>query len=115
VASARRDQAIQAEFKQNANVARVLQEQTERVIATVDQAALRVAEAVAANPDESPDLVRFACEASPAPKTLVQLSHVWADGRFATTNLDPQGAQTGHVDLSQREHIRIHLAPGTLA
>ncbi len=114
VAAARRDQAIQAEFKQNANVARVLQEQTERVIATVDQAALRVAEAVAANPDESPDLVRFANETGLAPKILVQLSHVWADGRFAASNLDPQGTKTGHVDLSQREHIRIHLAPATV-
>lgn len=114
VAAARRDQAIQAEFKQNANVARVLQEQTERVIATVDQASLRVAEAVAESPEESPDLVRFANETGLAPKILVQLSHVRADGHFAASNLDPHGVKTGHVDLTQREHIRIHLAPATL-
>ena len=45
---------------------------------------------------------------------LVQLSQVWADGRFAASNLDPKGEKTGHVDLSQREHVRIHLAPQTL-
>ena len=111
IAGSRRDEALRAEFKQNANVARVLQEQTERVIATVDQATRRVADAVAANPDQSPDLVRFANETGLAPKILVQLSHVWADGRFAASNLDPGGEKTGHVDLSEREHIRIHLSP----
>lgn len=111
VAGARRGEALQAEFKQNANVARVLQEQTERVFATVDQATRRVADAVAASPDQSPDLGRFANETGLAPKILVQLSHVWADGRFAASNLDPTGEKTGHVDLSEREHIRIHLSP----
>jgi len=114
VVTERRGEAIRAEFRQNANVARVLQEQTERVIATVDQATLRVAEAVAESPDETPDLVRFANETGLAPKILVQLSQVWADGRFAASNLDPKGEKTGHVDLSQREHVRIHLAPQTL-
>lgn len=114
VVEARRDEAIRAEFRQNANVARVLQEQTERVIATVDQATLRVADAVAANPDEIPDLGRFAAETGLAPKILVQLSQVWADGRFAASNLDPRGEKTSHVDLSQREHVRIHLAPQTV-
>ncbi len=111
IAGSRRDEALRAEFKQNANVARVLQEQTERVIATVDQATRRVADAVAARPEQSPDLVRFANETGLAPKILVQLSHVWADGRFAASNLDPTGEKTGHVDLTEREHIRIHLSP----
>lgn len=110
IAGSRRDEALRAEFKQNANVARVLQEQTERVIATVDQATRRVADAVAASPEQSPDLVRFANETGLAPKILVQLSHVWADGRFAASNIDPTGEKTGHVDLSEREHIRIHLS-----
>ncbi len=114
VVTERRGEAIRAEFRQNANVARVLQEQTERVIATVDQATLRVADAVAESPDETPDLVRFANETGLAPKILVQLSQVWADGRFAASNLDPKGEKTGHVDLSQREHVRIHLAPQSL-
>lgn len=114
LSKARREEALHAEFRQTANIARALQEQTERVIATVDQATLRVAEAVAERPDESPDLVRFASETGLAPKILVQMSHVWADGRFAASNLDPTGAKTGHVDLSEREHIRIHLSPETL-
>ena len=114
ITGSRREEALQAEFRQNANIARALQEQTERVFATVDQATLRVAEAVAAHPDESPDLARFASETGLAPKILVQLSHVWADGRFAASNLDPEGTKTGHVDLSEREHIRIHLRPDSV-
>ncbi|WP_287986496.1 ATP-binding protein [Piscinibacter sp.] len=114
VVSARRDEAIDAEVRQNANVARALQEQTERVLATVDHATLRVRDAVVAHPDAVPDLERFANETGLAPKILVQLSQVWPDGRFAASNLDPTGERTGHVDLSQREHVRIHLAPHTL-
>ena len=30
---------------------------------------------------------------------------------FQGSNLDPGGAKTGHVDLSEREHVRIHLWP----
>ena len=59
-------------------------------------------------------LERFAAETGLAPKILVQLSQVWADGRFAASNLDPRGEKTSHVDLSQREHVRIHLAPQTV-
>ncbi|MBX3607997.1 MAG: two-component sensor histidine kinase [Piscinibacter sp.] len=115
VVATRRDEVVQAEMRQNANVARVLQEQTERVLATADQATLRVRDAVVARPDAIPDLERFANETGLAPKILVQLSQVWADGRFAGSNLDPTGERTGHVDLSRREHVRIHLAPQTLS
>ena len=106
VVSARRDEAIDAEVRQNANVARALQEPTERVLATVDHATLRVRDAVMAYPDAVPDLERFTNETGLGPKILVQLSQVWPDGHFAPSNLDPTGERTGHVDLSQREHVR---------
>ena len=32
-------------------------------------------------------------------------------GRFIGSNLDPQGIKTGPVDLTEREHVRIHLNP----
>ena len=94
-------------------MARVLREQTERVIATVDQATLRVADAVAANPT-IPGPGRFAAETGLAPKILVQLSQVWADGRFAASNLDPRGEKTSHCRSRTASIVRIHLAPQTV-
>jgi len=105
------DETLQQELTQNANLSRALQEQTTRVLATVDQATLRVRDAVLAG-SSAPDLVRFANETGLAPQILVQLSLVAADGRFSGSNLDPDGSKTGHVDLSEREHVKAHLAPG---
>ena len=108
---ARWDGTHQQELQQNANLSRALQEQTERVLASVDQATLRVRDAVLADGD-TPELVRFANETGLAPKILVQLSLVGADGHFIGSNLDPDGSKTGHVDLSEREHIKAHLGAG---
>ncbi len=102
---------LRAEVRQNANLARVLQEQTERVIAGADQATLRLAALVAAGTLERADLVRLANETGLVPRIVVQLSLVGADGRFIGSNLDPDAQKTGTVDLSEREHVRVHLAP----
>ena len=114
VLASKRNDAIEAERRQNVNVANVLGEQTLRVIATLDQACRRVADAVAEQPDEVPDLIRFANETGMAPRILAQLSLVGADGRFVGSNLDPDGSKSKHVDLSTREHVRVHLDPATL-
>ena len=106
---------LAAEARQNTNIARALQEQTLRVIATTDQATLRVRDDVASGQTPLPDLVRYANETGLAPKILVQLSLVGPDGRFVGSNLDPDGSKTGHVDLSEREHVRIHLNPAYAA
>ncbi len=108
--------AVEAELRQNTNVARVLEEQTVRVFATADQATRRMRDAVAAQGGAlSPvDMVRFANETGLAPAILVQLSQIDAEGRFVGSNLDPNGERTGHVDLSGREHVRVHLKPQTL-
>lgn len=105
------DDTLEAELRQNTNLGSALQEQTVRVLATADQATLRLRDAVRAG-ERQPDLVRFANETGLAPKILVQLSLVGADGRFVASNLDPDGSKTGHVDLSEREHIKVHLTPG---
>jgi len=60
------------------------------------------------------DTVRFANETGLAPKIMTQLSLIGADGRFQGSNLDPDGSKSGHVDLSDREHVRAHLAPQAL-
>lgn len=114
VLASKRNDAIEAERRQNVNVANVLGEQTLRVIATLDQACRRVADAVAEQPGEVPDLIRFANETGMAPRILAQLSLVGADGRFIGSNLDPDGSKSKHVDLSTREHVRVHLDPATL-
>ena len=103
--------ALDSEREHHANLARILQEQTVRVLATTDQAAIRLSQAVRAGTFELPDIVRFANETGLAPKILTQLSLVGPDGRFRGSNLDPDGSKSGHVDLSSREHVRVHLAP----
>ncbi|WP_157269491.1 sensor histidine kinase [Azohydromonas aeria] len=106
------DDAVQAEVRQNANLARALQEQTVRVIATVDQATLRLRDAVRSGDFTTAQLPQLANETGLAPKILVQLSLVGADGRFVGSNIDPDGSKTGPMDLNGREHVRVHLQPG---
>ncbi|MEK9951780.1 MAG: two-component sensor histidine kinase, partial [Curvibacter sp.] len=105
----KRAAAIDAEIRQNTNLARVLQEQTLRVLASIDQATLRMRDSIAAGEFTSEMSVRFASETGLVPDILTQLAFVGPDGRFVGSNLDPRGVKTGHVDLSEREHIRAHL------
>jgi len=114
VLASKRNDALEAERRQNVNVANVLGEQTLRVIATLDQACRRVGDAVVEQPDQIPDLIRFANETGMAPRILAQLSLVGADGRFVGSNLDPDGSKSKHVELSTREHVRVHLDPASL-
>lgn len=102
------------EVRQNTNLARALEEQTVRVFASADQATGRVRDVVVAGHPASLDLARFASETGLVPNILVQLSVVDAAGRFVGSNLDPDGQKNGHVDLSAREHVRVHLAPWSL-
>ena len=110
----RRD-AVQGEQEHRANLARILQEQTVRVLAATDQATIRLRDAVRDGSFELSDIGQFANETGLAPNILTQLSLVGPDGRFRGSNLDPDGSKSGHVDLSTREHVRVHLAPEKLA
>ena len=106
--------ALDDEIRQNTNLARALEEQTVRVFASTDQATGRVRDAVVAGHQAPLDLARFASETGLVPNILVQLSVIDAAGRFVASNLDPNGQKNGHVDLSAREHVRVHLAPASL-
>jgi signal transduction histidine kinase/CheY-like chemotaxis protein len=108
------NETVAAEVRQNTNLASVLQEQTLRVISTVDQAALRVQEVVRGGTFNPADLPRLANETGLVPGILVQLSLVGPDGRFVVSNLDIDAGKTGRVDLSGREHIRVHLQPDSV-
>ncbi|WP_225861952.1 sensor histidine kinase [Ideonella benzenivorans] len=114
VLASKRNDALDAERRQDVNIANVLGEQTLRVLATLDQATLRVRNAVLAQPGQTPDLVRLANETGQTPHILAQLSLIDATGHFVGSNLDPDGRKSQHVDLSSREHIRVHLAPAHL-
>lgn len=102
--------AVAAEVRQNTNLARVLQEQTVRVLASVDQATLRMRDAAVAGELTPADYGHIANETGLVPQILTQLSLVDAQGRFVGSNIDPTGEKTGHVDLSSREHVQVHLA-----
>ena len=104
----RRD-AMNAQIRQNSNLALSLGEQTVRVMAAVDQATIRMRDTVLANDFEKADFTRFANETGLAPLILTQLSLVGSDGRFVGRNINPTGEKTGHVDLSEREHVQVHL------
>ncbi len=101
-------------FRENTNLARALEEQTVRVFASADLATERVRDAVVAGHQAPLDLAGFASETGLVPNILVQLTVVDAAGRFIGSTLDPDGRKSGHVDLSDREHVRVHLASWSL-
>ena len=101
--------AMNSQVRQNSNLALILAEQTVRVLATVDQATLRMRDAVLAKDFDKADFTQLANETGLAPEILTQLSLVGPDGRFVGSNIDPTGEKTGHVDLTEREHVRVHL------
>ena len=110
----KRADAIDAEIRQNQNIARALQEQTLRVLASADQATLRMRDSIASGGMRPDIIVRIANETGMAPDILTQLSFIGADGHLKNSNLDPTGERTEHVDLSEREHVRAHLRVETI-
>jgi signal transduction histidine kinase len=106
----KRQEALDAEFRQNTNLASALEEQTARVLAAADQATLRLRDAVKSSGGVPADLARYANETGLVPNILVQLSLIDADGRFLGSNLDPDRQKTGSVSLATRDHVRVHLA-----
>jgi len=113
VLQTKRVDALESEKQQNVNLAHTLAEQSLRVFQSVDQATLRVNTAIASGEFVNEDLLRFTRETGLADTIITQLSYVGADGRFIASNIDLSGAKTGAVDLSEREHVKAHLAPST--
>jgi signal transduction histidine kinase len=108
--------AIGNQLQESNNISRVLQEQTTRVLAIIDKVTLRANESTsaAAKPESAlgqVDTVRLSNESGLFPEILSQFSVVSAEGRFLGSNLDPTGEKSGRPDLSDREHIRVHLQP----
>jgi signal transduction histidine kinase len=108
--------AIRNQLQESNNITRVLQEQTTRVLSIIDKVTLRANESTssAAKPDNAlsqVDTVRLTNESGLFPEILSQFSVVKPDGIFLGSNLDPSGDKSGRPDLSDREHIRVHLQP----
>ncbi|MDC8773736.1 sensor histidine kinase [Roseateles albus] len=104
-----RQDELDSQIKANTNLARVFDAQTERLLATIDQATIRWRDQVAVGKASSEDLIRYANETGLTPKILVQMAWVDADGLMVASNLDPDGSKSKRMDLSEREHIKIHL------
>ena len=102
--------AIEAQRSQNSNLAKTFAEQTLRVFKSLDQATLRVRDAVANQTLTNADLIRFTHETGLTDAILSQLTYVAGDGRLISSNLDPDAKNTGYVDLSERVHIQTHLS-----
>jgi len=110
----RRQDAIDGQFQQNANLARAFEEQTLRVLEAANQATIRARDGIAAGHGASAELLRFANETGLASKILAQLSWVDTNGHIVASNLDPKSGGSRSLDLSGRDHVRIHLAPQTM-
>ena len=108
--------AISNQLQESNNITRVLQEQTTRVLSIIDKVTLRANESTASSTKSDGglnqvDTVKLSNESGLFPEILSQFSVVSPDGRFLGSNLDPTGDKSGHPDLSDREHIRVHLQP----
>ena len=102
---------IEAEARQNANLARVFEENTIRLLSAADQALLRVRATVAEGGE--PDLLRLGNETGLTPGILVQLGRIDAAG-FAVRssfNIANRASSVGKppVNLADREHFRVHV------
>jgi hypothetical protein len=104
----RRDKELDAEARQNLNIARLLAEQTTQLVQTVNQATLRARDEVLATPGLPPQLVRYANETGLSPRILVQLALADADGQMLASNLDPSGSHLRGISISDREHFLVH-------
>lgn len=112
-------EAIRSQIQESSNISRVLQEQVTRVLEIIDKATLRVNDATTAarrsqDALKNIEAERLASETGLAPEVIAQLGIVGGNGRFLYSNLDPKGEKSGGVDLSEREHIKVHLQPEQL-
>ena len=100
---------LEAELRQNINMARAIKEHTLRVLETMDQAILRLQTLATEHKPLPQDYLRTANETGLVPDIMTQLAFVDAQGNFQGSNLDPDGKRNSHLSLKDREHIRVHL------
>ena len=102
--AAEREDAIADAVHSTENLARAFEEQTIRTIGSIDQSLLFAREIYQRNPADF-DIGTWAERTGALTDHTFQISLVSRNGRFRGSNLLPDG--TG-IDLSDREHIRVH-------
>jgi len=107
-----RNNVLQAQQKQSINLARTLSEQTLRVLTPLDYATQKAEQWALTQGLQGDALQRLVSETGLGNNILTQISLVDAQGRFVASNLDPQGRQSGRLDLSARPHVQVHLQDG---
>lgn len=107
-----RDNVLQAQQTQSINLARTLSEQTLRVLTPLDYATQKAEQWARSQSLQGDSLQRLVSETGLGDNILTQISWVDAQGRFVASNLDPQGRQSGRLDLSTRPHVQVHLQDG---
>lgn len=105
----KKQEMLRAYELQTDNIALSLQEQIHRLVAWVDQATMRLRDEALEGQVTPSQYVLVANETGLTPTILTQLSHVGGDGLFLGSNLDPKREISGAVDLSKRDHVRVHL------
>jgi signal transduction histidine kinase len=107
---AQRDDMLANTVRHNLDLTQLLEEQTRRILGSIDQAHQQLAQAYREGSLKPTDYEQAARLTGLDTGILVQLALVGPDGLFIGSNLDPDGSQSRHTDLSEREHIRVHLS-----
>ena len=105
-----RTTAVNQALQHNANLARTFEHHTLRLTDAVRGTLHRVQEFYASGRVTSEDLALLIRESGLEQEILVQLSLVDRGGTFIRSNLRSPMPGESTVDLSDREHIRVHLA-----
>jgi signal transduction histidine kinase len=104
--AAERDQSQRAWTRTTRNLARTVEEHTQRAIRETDKVLLLLRTALESNPEEF-DLRRFTASPYFRNDLTLQVAILGPDGLMLSTNVETSAAR---VDLSDREHFRVHRA-----
>lgn len=101
-------QAVRSAEAESESLVRNLQQQTIRTIEAADNL-LRFVQLDWRRQGAHLSIAEYAAAYRPADGIAVQLAIIGADGRLRLSSVDPNAAP---VDLSDREHFRVHLGEG---
>jgi class 3 adenylate cyclase len=104
-----KNEAREYALRENSNIALSISQQTLQIISTLDEATNRSVAFIKANKFDANELAKYAKETGLPDSILAQISYVDNQGIFVGSNIDPTGNKSGHPNLSERPHVKIHL------